>query len=155
MRFENWNEERCNEVIVRHASQEGAALPILHALQQTFGYIPEAAISMVAKVLNLTRADVYGIVTFYHDFRLELPGQHELRLCRSEACQAMGAASLAEKVCSALKIDWNETSADRSVSLFPVYCLGLCATAPAGMLDGKPMGRLNLARVVRLLGRES
>jgi formate dehydrogenase subunit gamma len=155
MRFEDWNEERGNEVIVRHASQEGAALPILHALQQTFGFVPEAAISMVAKTLNLTRADVYGIVTFYHDFRLEPPGQHELRLCRSEACQAMGAASLAEKVCAALKIDWNETSADRNVSLSPVYCLGLCAVAPAGMLDGKPIGRLDPDQVVRLLGRES
>lgn len=153
MHFEDWNEERCNEIIVRHASLEGAALPILHALQQTFGFVPEAAIPMMAKALNLTRADVYGIVTFYHDFRLEPPGQHELRLCRSEACQAMGAASLAEKVRSALKIDWNETSADRSVSLSAVYCLGLCATAPAGMLDGKPMGRLNLDQVLRLLGR--
>ena len=143
MPFEDWNEERGNEVIARHASQEGAALPILHALQQAFGFVPEAAIPMVAKVLNLTRADVYGIVTFYHDFRFELPGQHELRLCRSEACQAMGAASLAEDVRTALKIDWNETSPDRTFSLSPVYCLGLCATAPAGMLDGKPIGRLN------------
>ena len=140
MMFEDWNEERANEVIARHKSQEGATLPILRALQETFGFIPEAAVPLVAKSLNLTRADVHGIVSFYHDFRREPPGQHELRLCRAEACQAMGAVSLADTVRAALKIDWNETSSDRRVSLAPVYCLGLCATAPAGMIDGKPVG---------------
>jgi len=154
MVFEDWTEERANEVIARHASQEGAALPILHALQQTFGFIPEPAIPLVARTLNLTRADVYGIVTFYHDFRREPPARHELSLCRAEACQAMGAASLADKIRAALAIDWNETTSDGRISLKPVYCLGLCATAPAGMVDGSPIGRLHVDKLADLLGRD-
>jgi len=151
MTFEYWSEARASEVIAQHASQEGAVLPILHALQESFGFIPDVAIPLVAKTLNLSRAEVYGVVTFYHDFRRELPGRHVLKLCRAEACQAMGAVALADHVRTCLKIDWHETTKDRRFSLDPVFCLGLCATAPSAMLDGKLVGRLDSARIDRLI----
>src|ERR1700676_3857828 len=94
-RFENWNSQRGGEIIAAHAKQEGAALPILHAVQEAFGYVPREAVSLVAAALNLSRAELHGIVTFYHDFRTEPPGAHVLKLCRAEACQAMGADALA------------------------------------------------------------
>ena len=118
-------------------------MPILHELQAAFGHVPEAAVSMVAQALNLSRAEVHGVVTFYHDFRREPPGRHVLKLCRAEACQAAGGNALASRAQAKLGVAIGETSADRRVTLEPVYCLGLCATAPAAMLDGRVVGRLD------------
>ena len=106
---------------------------------------------MVAEALNLTRAEMHGIVTFYHDFRREPPGRHVLKLCRAEACQSMGGDALAARTKERLGIGWGETARDGSLTLEPVYCLGLCACAPAALLDGRPVGRLDALRLDALL----
>jgi formate dehydrogenase subunit gamma len=149
--FESWNEDQARETIAAHADNEGAALPLLHALQDVFGHIPLAAEPLVATALNLTRAEVHGIVTFYHEFRRTPPGRHVLRLCRAEACQAVGAEAVAYHLRSSLAVDWHGTSHDGALTLEPVFCLGLCATGPAALLDDKPIGRLDVARVDRMV----
>lgn len=126
-------------------------LPILHALQAVFGYIPAQAIPLVAAHLNISRADVHGIVSFYHDFRRAPPGRHTLRLCRAEACQSVGSEAIAESIHAALGIDWHNTTADGAVTLEPVFCLGLCASGPAALVDGEPVGRLTAERARELL----
>lgn len=141
--FEPWNRDRAAGIIAAKAGCEGAALPILHALQADFGYVPREAVPMIAEALNITRAEMHGIVSFYHDFRDHPPGRHVLRLCRAEACQAMGADPLAAYTRDCLGVDWHETTPDGAVTLEPVFCLGLCAIGPAGMLDGRPLGRLD------------
>jgi len=141
--YEPGNKDRAAAIIAAGAGREGAALPILHALQAEFGYVPRDAIPMIAAALNITRAEMHGIVTFYHDFRDHPPGRHVLRLCRAEACQAMGADALAAYARDCLGVDWHETTPDGAVTLEPVFCLGLCAIGPAGMLDGRPLGRLD------------
>jgi formate dehydrogenase subunit gamma len=146
-----WSKERAAEIIEAHLAMDGAALPILHALQEEFGCVPEGVVPMVAEALNLTRAEMHGIVTFYHDFRREPPGRHVLKLCRAEACQSMGGEALAERAQARLGAGWGETTADRAVTLEPVYCLGFCACAPAALLDGRPVGRLDAARLDALL----
>jgi formate dehydrogenase subunit gamma len=151
MRGETWTKERAEAIIAAHAAMEGAALPILHALQDAFGFVPEDAIPLVAGALNLTRAEVHGIVTFYHDFRRAPPGRHVLRLCRAEACQSMGADALAAHAQARVGARWGGTTSDGALTLEPVYCLGLCACAPAGILDGRPVGRLDRARLDALL----
>ena len=143
--------ERARDIIRRHASQEGSVLPILHALQHEFGYIPEEVLPIVAEELNLSRAEIYGVATFYHDFRLHPNGEHTLTLCRAEACQAMGGAALSEHAKARLGLDWGETSGDGKVTLEQTFCLGLCACAPSGMLDGKIVGRLTPQRLDALL----
>lgn len=129
---------------------EGPLLPILHRLQETFGHVPADALPVVADGLNLSRAEVHGVVSFYHDFRRAPAGRHVLRLCRAEACQSMGADEIAALVERALGVALGETSADGAVTLEPVYCLGLCACAPSAMLDGEPIGRLDAAAVAEI-----
>lgn len=126
---------------------EGPLLPILHRLQEEFGHVPAEALPVVAEALNLSRAEVHGVVSFYHDFRRAPAGRHVLKLCQAEACRSMGAEDVAALVSRALGIGFHETSADGAVTLEPVYCLGLCACAPAAMLDGEPLGRLDAAAV--------
>lgn len=149
--YEPWDETRGAEIIAEHAKQEGATLVILHALQEAFGYVPEAAIPMVAQALNLSRAEVHGVFTFYHDFRHKPAGRHVLKLCRAEACQAAGGDALAARAESKLGVSLGNTTADDRVTLEPIYCLGLCATAPSAMLDGRLIGRLNEKRLDALL----
>jgi len=151
--FEPWSRERGAQVIASRSGCEGATLPILHALQEVFGYIHAEAVLMVAENLNLTRAEVHGIVSFYHDFRRTPPGRHVLRLCRAEACQSLGADALAEHVCRRLAVDWHDTTADGAVTLEPVFCLGLCAIGPSAMMDGAPLGRLDNAKIDSMLER--
>lgn len=150
---EPWNPERAAEVIARHKDAEGALLPMLHALQEVFGCIPDAAIRPIAEALNLSRAEVHGVVSFYHDFRHTPPGRHVLKLCQAEACQSMGCRSLAGHVQERLGVALGETTPDGRVTVEAVYCLGLCATAPSAMLDGEVVGRLTPARVDALLER--
>ncbi len=148
---EPWNAERAADVIARHRDAPGALLPLLHALQEVFGCIPDAAAPLVAEALNLSRAEVHGVVSFYHDFRREPAGRHVLKLCQAEACQSMGCRSLAAEVERRLGLRLGETTADGRVTVEAVYCLGLCATAPSAMLDGQVVGRLTPARVETLL----
>ena len=149
---EPWSADRALEIINAHRRMDGAALPILHAFQQAFGCVPQQAVPLIAEALNLSRAEVHGIVTFYHDFRRAPPGRHVLKLCRAEACQSMGGDALAESAQEKLGANFGETTRDGAVTIEAVYCLGLCACAPAAMLDGKPVGRLNHDKLEKLLG---
>jgi formate dehydrogenase subunit gamma len=149
--YEPWDAERGGEIIAEHSHLEGATLVILHALQEAFGYVPEPAIPMVASALNLSRAEVHGVFTFYHDFRHHPAGKHVLKLCRAEACQAAGGDTLAARAEAKLGIAIGNTTADARVTFEPIYCLGLCATAPSAMLDGRVVGRLDEARIDALI----
>ena len=150
---EPWDAARGAEIIAEHAHLEGATLVILHALQDAFGYVPEQAIPMVARALNLSRAEVHGVFTFYHDFRHEPAGRHVLKLCRAEACQAAGGDALVARAEAKLGIGIGigNTTADDRVTLEPIYCLGLCATAPSAMFDGRVIGRLDETRLDALV----
>jgi formate dehydrogenase subunit gamma len=146
-----WNAERAQEIIAEHARPEGPMLPILHGLLEEFGCVSPAAVPLIADALNLTRAEVHGVITFYHDFRNEPCGSHLLQLCRGEACQSMGSESLAEDVLSKLGVSWHGTTKDGTVTVEPVYCLGLCACSPSALLDGEPLGRLDAGKITEAL----
>lgn len=143
--------EDIRAVIADQLHLEGPLLPILHALQQAFGHVPESAVPLLAEALNIGRAEVHGVISFYHDFRDAPAGRHVLKLCRAEACQAVGANGLAEAVLQRLGLDWHGTTANGAVTVEPVYCLGLCACGPAAMLDDRVVGRIDAARMERLL----
>lgn len=147
-----WSEAECLAVIGKHEDVEGALLPLLHDLQEAFGWIPDAAVPLVALALNLSRAEVHGVVTFYHDFRREPPARRVVRLCQAEACQARGGRSVSAAAERLFGISLGATSADGEVSLEPVYCLGLCASGPAALVDGRPVGRLDPGDLRRLTG---
>ncbi|ENN89561.1 hypothetical protein RHSP_60128 [Rhizobium freirei PRF 81] len=134
---------RAGTIIDSMKSMEGPLLPILHGIQEEFGYVPPDTLPLIAKALNLSRAEVHGVMTFYHDYRDHPAGRHVLKLCRAEACQSMGGDAVAERVKQLLGIDFHQTTLDGSVTLEPVYCLGLCACSPTAMLDGQLHGRLD------------
>jgi len=144
--------ERVTEILDRHRGMEGALLPILHAIQEDFGHIPQDALPIIARDLNLSRAEVHGVMSFYHDFRENPAGNHVLKLCRAEACKAMGADDLAAHARRELGIDWHETTRDGKVTLEPVFCLGLCACGPAAMVDGQLVGRVDAAKLSQIVG---
>jgi formate dehydrogenase subunit gamma len=148
---ESWNEERASAIIADHAGRDGPLLPILHAIQATFGHIPGEAVPLVAAALNLSRAEVHGVVTFYHDFRDAPAGRRVIKLCRAEACQSMGGDALARQAEARLGTKLGNTTADGRVTLEPIYCLGLCACAPAAMFDDAVIGRLDSDRLDTLL----
>lgn len=135
-------------IIAAKLHLEGPLLPILHDLQAAYGCVPDAARAPVADALNITRAELHGVISFYHDFRHEPSGRHVLKICRAEACQAVGANALSEKVLAKLGLDWHGTSADGRVTVEPVYCLGLCACGPAAMVDGQVRGRVTAEALV-------
>ena len=141
----SFNVETARERIAGLRHLDGPLLPILQALQQEFGYLDEAVEPLIADALNISRAEVHGVVTFYHDLRREPPGRHVIRLCRAEACQAAGGDALAARAEAWLGIPLGTTAPDGGVTLEPVYCLGLCTTAPAAMVDGRVVGRLDEA----------
>src|SRR5580658_3607191 len=149
--YEPWDESRGAEIIAEHAKLEGATLVILHALQEAFGYVPEPAVPMIAHALNLSRAEVHGVFTFYHDFRKEPAGRHVLKLCRAEACQAAGGDALAARAESKLGISLGNTTADGRITVEAVYCLGLCSVSPSAMIDGKVVARLDAKKLDGLL----
>lgn len=151
-----WHEERAGALIGAHTGAPGGLLPALQTIQAEFGCIPKAAIEPLAKAFNLSRAEIYGVATFYHDFRLDEPaGRRVLKLCRGEACQAVGADALAAFAKEKLRIDWRETSADKEWTLEPVFCLGLCACGPSALLDGELLARLSIAKLDTLLDKSS
>ncbi|MCB1458767.1 MAG: formate dehydrogenase subunit gamma [Nitratireductor sp.] len=141
------------KAIVRdHSDMEGPLLPILHAFQEAYGVVPQGAYQTIADALNISKAELHGVVSFYHDFRSNPSGRHVLKICRAEACQSVGANALAQSTLERLGIDWNGTTSDGNLTVEPVYCLGLCACGPAAMLDGKVAGRLDTTRMNALLG---
>jgi len=149
--YESWSNERAEAIISARVGEAGATLPILHDLQAAFGHIPAEAVPMLATALNVTRAEVHGVVSFYHEFRRHEPGRHVLQLCRAEACQALGCDAVADHVRSRLNIAWHETTSDGAVTLEPVFCLGLCAIGPSALLDGQPLARLDATRINTVL----
>ncbi|MCZ8029608.1 MAG: formate dehydrogenase subunit gamma [Rubrivivax sp.] len=130
-------------IIARLAHLDGAMLPVLHALQERFGYIDEQVIPLVADALNLSRAEVHGVVTFYHDFRRRPAGRHVLRICRAEACQSMGCEALVEHLAAEHGLSMGETTPDGRLTVEAVYCLGNCALSPAALLDDDLVGRVD------------
>ena len=142
---------RVEDILARHQGREGPLLPVLHDVQAEFGHVPQTVLPVIAKALNLSRAEVHGVVTFYHDFREAPAGRHMVKLCRAEACKAMGADDVAAHAKARLGLDWHETSADGTVTLEPVFCLGLCACGPAAIVDGRLMGRIDNAAIDALV----
>jgi len=149
--YSAWNPVLADDIIRPLLALEGPLLPILHAIQQSFGHVPEAAVPMIASRLNLSRAEVHGVVSFYHDFREAPAGRHVLKICQAEACQSLGAAKNVSDLLARLGLQLGETTPDGRLTIEPVYCLGLCATAPAAMLDGEPHGRLDAGRLETLV----
>lgn len=145
-----WNEARAQEIITAHLGLEGPALPILHALQEEFGYVPEAAVPQLAQALNISRAEMHGVVSFYHDFRREPAGRHVLKLCRAESCQSLGSEKIAADFLERLKIEWGGTTNDGALTIEAVYCLGLCAHSPSALYDGEPLGRVDAEKLDEL-----
>lgn len=144
-------DSRLDEILRAHLGQEGALLPILHDVQAAFGHVPQAALPVIAKALNISRAEAHGVMSFYHDFRAQPAGRTVLKLCRAEACQAMGANALADHAKRKLGLDWHETSADGAVTLEPVFCLGLCACGPAALVGERLVARLDEAALDALI----
>ena len=143
-RFDAFDADACREIAQDLANHEGPLLPILHALQDRFGYIDQAALPVIADVLNLSRAEVHGVVTFYHDFRSRPPGRHVVKICRADACQALGAQKLFDEVAAA-------SAENGAVTVEAVYCLGNCALSPAALIDGDLHGRLDTTRTLDLV----
>ena len=144
--------DRIAEILEAHIGLEGPLLPILHAIQAEFGHVPESAIPQIAAALTISKAEVHGVISFYHDFRERPAGRHVLKLCRAEACQAAFGNSVADRAKQKLGIDWHETTPDGAVTLEPVFCLGLCACGPAAMVDGKLVGRVDAAKLSQIVG---
>jgi len=142
-------------VIADNRHLAGALLPILHALQKALGYVPPAAVPLIAQALNLSRAEVHGVISFYHYFRREPAGRHTIYVCRAEACQAMGGRALQAHAQKKLGIELHQTTADGAFTLEPVYCLGNCACAPSLLVDGELHGRVDAQRFDELLGELS
>ncbi|MGE3073079.1 MAG: NAD(P)H-dependent oxidoreductase subunit E [Dehalococcoidia bacterium] len=146
-----WDDVQARVIAESMKTLAGACLPILHELQNTFGYIHEEAIPIVADVLNLSKAEVVGVVNFYSDFRQEPPAAHVVKVCLAESCQSMGSAAVVERLQSALGVSMGESAADHRVELAPVYCLGNCALSPAIVVDGKLSGRVTPDRAAQLV----
>lgn len=142
-RHEPWDIEAARLILKPLQSCDGAMLPMLHALQAKFGFIHADAIELVADALNVSRAEVHGVVSFYHDFRTTLAAALVVRLCRAEACQAAGASDAASALLQRLGLGWNEPAPDNALVVEPVYCLGLCAAAPAALIGETLLARFD------------
>jgi formate dehydrogenase subunit gamma len=138
-------------VIAQHKAMPGAMLPILHGIQESVGYIPSEVVQLIAQALNVSRAEVHGVVTYYHHFRQTAPGRQVVQVCRAEACQAMGGDALAAHAKATLSCDFHETTEDGAFSLEPVYCLGQCACGPAIMIGDDLHARVSFDKFNRLL----
>jgi formate dehydrogenase subunit gamma len=133
-------------VLEERKGQPGALLPLLHGIQDALGHVPKDAIGQIAEALNLSRAEVHGVVSFYHHFRTSPPGRHTVYLCRAESCQSMGASRLVEHAKATLGVGFHETTRDGAFTLEPIYCLGNCACSPAMMIDDEVYGRVSPER---------
>ncbi|WP_158812554.1 NAD(P)H-dependent oxidoreductase subunit E [Methylocapsa sp. S129] len=142
-----WDAEAAARIIEEHRGRQGAALPILRALQECFGYVDKAAVPMIADALNVSKAEIHGIITFYHDFRAAPVDGDVLKLCRAESCQAMGCEDLVAHLAAEHRIVADQHSPGATLRVETVYCLGNCALSPAALLNGDPVGRLNRSRI--------
>jgi len=141
-----WDQAAVESIARRLKHKPGALMPILRRIQDELGWVPGGSVPVIAEILNLTRAEVHGVLSFYHDFRHAPPGRMVVRVCRAESCQAMGGVALAEHVKRRLGCDFDATSADGAFTLEPVYCLGNCACSPAVMINGELLGRVTPER---------
>ncbi len=148
--FSAWDRDEARRIVGGLVHLEGATLPILHALQEEFGYIDAEAIPLISEALNLSRAEVHGTISFYHDFRAEPPPRRVVKLCRAEACQALGCEDLVAHLAQAGGIAVDHASPDSPVAVETVYCLGNCALGPSALVDGELIGRVDAARLLTL-----
>ena len=139
------------EIALRYGNRADALLEILHDLQEHLGFVPEAALPALAKALNLSRAEVHGVVTFYHDYRREPAGRHVIKVCRAEACQSMGANELVSMIERYLKVKLGQTTADGAITVEAAYCLGNCALSPAVMVDDRLVGRVDAKKFEKIV----
>jgi formate dehydrogenase subunit gamma len=142
-----WDHTRVNAIVEELQSRPGPLLLILRRIQDELGWVPAEAVPLIANALSLSRAEVHGVVSFYHDFKHEPPARNVIKLCRAESCQAMGAVALADHLRVRLGIDFGETTGDHNFALEAIYCLGNCACSPAGVINGELIGRLTRERL--------
>ena len=150
----SWDNDAALSIVQEKKTLDGALMPILHALNDEFGYVDAGIVPVIADELNLSRAEVHGVLSFYHDFRKEPAGRHVVKICRAEACQSMQGSALEDHVKNRLGIELGGTTPDRKFTLEPVYCLGLCACAPALTIDGKSHGRVTPERFDALIAEK-
>lgn len=143
--------ETVRRILAEMRERPGPLIEVLHGIQADLGFIPAAAVPVIADALNLSRAEVHGVITFYHVFRSAPQGRHRVEICRAESCQAVGAEALAERAKERLGVGFEETTTDGAFSLRSVYCLGNCACSPAVMIDGELHGRVTPQRLEELL----
>jgi formate dehydrogenase subunit gamma len=144
-------EEVVESVVAGHRGKVGPLLPVLHSIQSIYGFIPREAVTLLAGTMNLSRAEIHGVIGFYHDFRTEPPGEHIVHLCRAEACQAMGARRLEQHARERLGVDFGETTADGLFTLEPVYCLGNCACSPSIRINEETYARVSAEKFDQLI----
>jgi formate dehydrogenase subunit gamma len=142
-----WDRTRITAIIGDLKHRPGPLLMILRRIQDELGWVPADAVPLIASALSLSRAEVHGVISFYHDFKNEPPGRNVIKLCRAESCQAMGAVALAHHLKSRLDIDFGQTTADNNFTLEAVYCLGNCACSPAAVINGELIGRVTAQRL--------
>ena len=140
-----------NQHILQHQSMPGALLPLLHAIQDDLGFVPEIVYPLISSALSLSVAEVHGVVTFYHHFRSHEPGRHILQVCRAESCQALGSEALENHIKNKLGVEFHETTSDGAITLEPIYCLGNCACSPAVMIDEEVYGRVDSTKIDQLI----
>lgn len=143
--------DKVDPILARMRNMPGALLPILHAIQEEVGYIPPESVPVIAESLNLSRAEVHGVISFYHDFRTEPAGRHVVHVCRAESCQAVGAEALLAHVCGKLGVELHGTTEDGAITIEPIYCLGNCALSPAVMVDRHLYGRVTAKQLDAML----
>jgi len=142
---------KVDALIAAYQDMPGALMPLLHAIQDNIGYVPESTYPQIAKALSLSVAEVHGVVTFYHHFRTHKPGRHVMQICRAESCQSMGSEALEAHAKKCLNVDYHQTTSDNAITLEAVYCLGNCALSPAVMIDEEVYGRVSAADLDALI----
>lgn len=142
-----WDPDVATRIIAEHSDRQGAVLPILHALQEWFGYVDRSATALIGEALNLSKAEIHGVVSFYHDFRSHPVDGDVLKICRAEACQSMGCEDLVAHLAAAHRIEPDKARPGAALHVETVYCLGNCALSPAALLNGDPIGRLDRERI--------
>ena len=141
-KYEPWDLTEATHVVAARSHEKGSAIQIMHDLMERFGYVDRTIVPVLAEALNLSRAEIHGTLTFYHDFRDRSPGRTTLKACRAEACQSRGAVAMHDALRQKLGIDWHGTTSDGAITIEPVFCLGLCACAPAVLVDEEPVGNV-------------
>lgn len=142
--YQDWNLETARDSIQEFVGRTGGVILALHKIQDMFGYVDDSAMAMLGKAFNLTRAEIHGVASFYHDFRRSKPGRYTIKVCQAEACQAMGSDKLTAEIKAFLGVDFHETTASGDFTLEPVYCLGNCACSPNIMVDKQTYGRVSI-----------